>query len=91
MQDTGEKPTALIIDLRESTQLTAFIYASIVAAVTTTCTLEYRDSLKHASKNGPPVLHHMAQTAIVAFITTLFALVILRMCFAYGDSMVAHG
>ncbi len=90
----------LLFRLREDTYLLAFSYAALTAAVTTGIVLEYRLSdpfgtylsphggrdlsLVRPSSRASAVL----QTCVVAFVATMFSLVVLHLLFSLGDSML---
>lgn len=90
----------MFFSLSEDSYLVAFIYASVTAAITTSLVVEYRllnpfgsylDSIEISEKSSTlKRLTHILQTAAVAFTTTLFALVLLHVCFSLGDSMIGQ-
>lgn len=92
--------SALIFSLSENSYLVAFIYAAVTAAITTSLVVEYRllnpfgtyiDSIEISEKTTTVKrITHILQTATVAFITTLFVLVILHLFFSFGDSMLGQ-
>ena len=78
----------------------AFVYASMVSAVTTGLVLEYRflnpfgtypDSKDTDTRNqlNPRVIATV-QTMAVTFVIWMLTLVVLHVCFSLGDSNVAQ-
>ena len=88
-----------LFPIREDTYMRAFMYASLVAAITTGLVLEYRfvnpfgtyadsgDS-NYAQQRHPHVIATV-QTMVVTFIVWAITLVLLHVLFSLGDSSVA--
>jgi len=92
--------SALLFRLSETSYLVGFTYAAVTAAITTGIVLEYRilnpfGTYVEAEGIGLRVdrklyVGDVLQTCTVAFVSTMFVLVFLHLCFAMGGAMVVN-